>query len=373
MRMSVATEADVLVIGGGIVGLSSAYFLLKERTRVFVLEQNEIWSDSSGANAGTVAVQNKIPGLQPLALMSVDLWRKMQNDEQLDLGFRQVGGLRVAMGGDQVRELKQDWSAQTEQELSLRWLEDGELRRFASWIGPDVNAAIYCPTDSLSIPLKAGPALRKAVEQQGGCVQPGTTVIEIEPSGDSVLVTTEQAGRIRCRHLVVAAGPWTKGLVRDLGVDLPLSVDVNMLSITEPVGLLMNRVITHVWGILSLKQYPNGTCMIGGGWQGQGGFDTNAKELDYQNLIHNIRLAASVVPGLRNVNLVRSWAGFEPVMPDALPCLGCLPGHPNIWIATGARGGYSLGPAQGKLISEMVLGKPLSLEGTAVFDPGRFF
>ena len=98
--MSVTTEADVLVIGGGIVGLCSAYFLLKERSRVFVLEQNEIWSDSSGANAGTVAVQNKTSGLQPLALMSVDLWRQMQNDERLDLGFRQVGGLRIAMGGD---------------------------------------------------------------------------------------------------------------------------------------------------------------------------------------------------------------------------------------------------------------------------------
>ena len=60
-------------------------------------------------------------------------------------------------------------------------------------------------------------------------------------------------------------------------------------------------------------------------------------------------------------------------MPDTLPCLGCLPGHPNIWIAPGARGGYSLGPAQGKLISEMVLGKALSLEGSAVFDPGRTF
>jgi len=371
--MSVTSEADVLVIGGGIIGLCSAYFLLKERTRVFVVEQNEIWSDSSGANAGTVAVQNKISGLQPLALMSVDLWRQMQSDEHLDLGFRQIGGLRVAIGGDQVRELQQGWSAQAEQELSLRWLEQDELKKFASWLGPDVNAAVYCPADSQSIPLKAGPALRKAVEQQGGFVQSGTTVIDIEPSGDSVLVTTDQPGRIRCCHLVVAAGPWAKGLVRSLGIDLPVSVDVNMLSITEPVGLLMDRVVTHVSGILSLKQYPNGTCMIGGGWQGQGGFDSNTKELDYQNLIHNIRLAASVVPGLRDVNLVRSWAGFEPVMPDALPCLGCLPGHPNIWIATGARGGYSLGPAQGKLISEMVLGKALSLEGTGAFDPGRTF
>jgi len=371
--MTVTTEADVLVIGGGIVGLCSAYFLLKERARVVVLEQNEIWSDSSGANAGTVAIQNKISGLRPLALMSVDLWRQMQNDEQLDLGFRQIGGLRVAIGGDQVRELEKDCSVQAEQELSLHWLEQGELRKFAPWIGQDVNAAVYCPADSQSIPLKAGPELRKAVEQQGGCVRPGTTVIDIEPSGDSVVVTTDLSGRFRCRHLVVAAGPWTKGLVRDLGVDLPVSVDVNMLSITEPVGLLINRVITHVSGILSLKQYPNGTCMIGGGWQGQGGFNTDTKELDYQNLIHNIRLAASVVPGLRNVNLVRSWAGFEPVMPDALPCLGCLPGESNIWIATGARGGYSLGPAQGKLISKMILDKPPSLEGTEAFDPGRTF
>ena len=86
--------------------------------------------------------------------------------------------------------------------------------------------------------------------------------------------------------------------------------------------------MTHIGGVLSLKQYPNGTCMIGGGWQGRGGaWKAEAKELDYERLLHNLRTAAIVVPALAELRILRSWSGFEAVAADALPLLGRLPGH----------------------------------------------
>ena len=91
-----------------------------------------------------------------------------------------------------------------------------------------------------------------------------------------------------------------------------------MLTVTEPAPLTIDRVVTHVAGVLSIKQHPNGTCLIGGGWQGRGSAETGMKELDYERLVHNMRVAAGVVPGLADLRILRSWAGFDAVAPDAL-------------------------------------------------------
>ncbi len=337
-----------------------------------MLDRQEMWSDSSGANAGTVAVQNKISGLQPMTRLAVSLWQQMQQQKGLDLGFKKLGGLRVALDQSQVNKLRKDWSDLQSMDLNLQWLGGEQLRAFAHWLGPEVSAAVYCPFDSQSIPLQAGPAFKKTIQAQGGRLISGASVSDILPGDGQVLVVTDSAGEICCRDLIITAGPWSRDLINHVGWDFPIGIDVNMLSVTDRVKPVLDRVITHVSGILSLKQYPNGTCIIGGGWQGRGDLITETRDIDYENLLHNFRLACAVVPALENCRLLRSWAGFEPVMPDALPCLGNIPGHKNLWIATGARGGYSLGPAQGKLISEMILGMTLSLDAVEPFDPARF-
>ena len=127
----------------------------------------------------------------------------------------------------------------------------------------------------------------------------------------------------------------------------------------------------HVGGVLSVKQHPNGTCLIGGGWQGRGGPANGRKELDYENLLHNLRVAAAVVPALAELRVLRSWSGFEAVAPDALPVLGRLPRHDDAFVLACARGGYSQGPALGKLLAELMLRRETSLH-VDLFDPARF-
>jgi glycine/D-amino acid oxidase-like deaminating enzyme len=130
--------------------------------------------------------------------------------------------------------------------------------------------------------------------------------------------------------------------------------------------------VTHIGGVLSLKQYPNGTCLIGGGWQGRGGpEDGGRRELHYENLLHNMRVAAEVVPALAELRVVRAWSGFEAVAPDALPVVGRLPGHEDAFVLAGARGGYSQGPALGRSLAGLMLEGRSSLP-IERFEPARF-
>jgi glycine/D-amino acid oxidase-like deaminating enzyme len=132
----------------------------------------------------------------------------------------------------------------------------------------------------------------------------------------------------------------------------------------------MDLMVTHIRGILTLKQLPNGSCIIGGGWQGIGDLESGRKDFDYESLLHNIRLGALIVPALKDLHIVRNWAGFEGVTPDSLPYFGQLPGLPNAYISACARGGWSIGPVLGKLMDELVRTGKTSFP-ILEFDPKR--
>jgi len=170
---------------------------------------------------------------------------------------------------------------------------------------------------------------------------------------------------------VIAAGVWTGEVARMLGVALPVGLDTNMLTITEPAGFVMDKIVTHVRGVLTLKQYPNGTCMIGGGWQGIGSLASGRKDLDPDRLAQNRHLAYDVVPGLRRLAVARSWAGFEGAMPDALPVFGRLPGQDHVYVTACCPGGFTQGLIFGRLMAELVATGETSMP-VAAFDPGRF-
>ena len=364
-----SSEIDVAVVGAGIQGLCTALFLGRAGREVAIFERGDPWREASGVNAGSLAIQNKRLPLVALARAALQQWATFQQ-ELGDVGFVPSGGLKVAESEDDVTRLRESADQQRALGLELTWLEGATLRRCAPWLGPGVRAATLCEQDGFAIPLLAGPVLMKAVGKAGVTMWPHTPLVAIARDGDRLRLETSR-GVARCRALVVAAGTWSGEVARLLGVTLPIDVDVNMLTITEPAPPVMDRIVTHVRGVLTLKQYPNGTCMIGGGWQGHGDIASRRKDLDYESLLHNLRVAASVVPGLGRLNVVRSWAGLEGATPDLLPLLGRLPGHPNVFITACARGGFTLGPVLGRLLTELIVHGEASMPIDA-FDPGRF-
>ena len=364
--MALPAHTDIVVIGAGITGLSAALHLARAGREVVVLDRGDAWGESSGANAGTLSLQVKHPQVMELMQMSLDLWE--QEAATSDWKITRTGGLRVALSSREADMLRRSVALQRHRGLDVEFLEGRAMADCAPWLGRDVLAASVCPRDAYSMPLLAGPGLMKAATAAGARLVDRARVRAIGLSDGCRLATA--AGAIRCHILVIAAGAWSGEIATMLGVDLPLMVDVNMLTITEPAPPVLDRVVTHMGGVLSLKQYANGTCMIGGGWQGRGSLTSGEKDIDHVRLLHNLTIAARVAPGLRNLGIQRCWSGFESVARDALPVLGRLPGHRDVFIATGARGGYSLGPALGKVVAELATTGIASVPAEP-FDPVR--
>jgi sarcosine oxidase subunit beta len=131
-----------------------------------------------------------------------------------------------------------------------------------------------------------------------------------------------------------------------------------------------NMVVTHIAGQFTLKQFPNGSCILGGGFKGRGDIDTGTKELDYEQLIANLKYQCEVVPHLKTANLLRSWAGFTGALEDGVPLLGPWPKNPNLIFAFAGGAGFTLGPAVGKAVAEIITASAVP-ERLAQYGPGR--
>jgi sarcosine oxidase subunit beta len=233
-----------------------------------------------------------------------------------------------------------------------------------------VVAATFCRDDSFASPLLAGQALIRAVRAAGGAVVVAELSGQRERDGGYELATT--GGAIACRNVVAAAGAWTDRVAALFGIRIPVTLNINMLSVTERIAPFMNSlVVTHIAGRFTLKQFANGSCILGGGFQGRGDKDTGRKELDLDQLQANVRFQCSVVPHLRTANLLRSWSGFTAVAEDGKPTVGPMPGRRGLYFAFSTNAGFTIGPYVGRLIADAVNGRPMP-EAARDFDPGRF-
>lgn len=370
MAVTLPDQVQVVIVGAGIVGACTAMYLARENVDVVLLDRQNPWGEASGVNAGTLSLQVKAPGVWPLCVLALDRWSRLAGELDGDLGFVQSGGLRVALNENEHNRMVASVETQQQAGLAVEMLDRDVLSERAPWLGTGVVSASHCTADAYASPLLAGPVLLKAAADSGALVHSSTEVTRLESCATGYRVCTSQ-GDVRCRHLVLSAGAGTEKLAAQLGLMIPVSADLNMLHVTESVPPFMHGIITHMGGVLSLKQYSNGTCVIGGGWQGRGTLGDERTTIDHENLHHNLHTAVRVVPAISELRLVRSWTGFEALTPDALPVLGPVTEHPELYVAACARGGYTSGPAQAWVLSEMIAGRSCQLDITA-FAPSRF-
>lgn len=359
------TTFDIAIVGGGILGCGTALRLAEGGMAVTVLEQAELGQGASGVNAGTLSLQIKRVQLMPYALKGHERWAAMGEA----VGFRETGGLTLAFNRREAELLEDRMTLKQQAGAPIEFLSDAEVRKKEPNLVHKICAASWCGKDGYANSSLTGRYYRAKLIEAGVKYREHCPVASIEPI-DNGFILRSGTSEIRATRLLLACGGWLKTAAAMIGVDLPVRARVNTVSVTERSLGLINGVIGHATGLLTMKQKPNGTILIGGGWQGAGTPAQGRGQVMADTLVPNLSLAQYAVPGVARLRVTRSWTGFEANVPDFYPLAGSLRGFENAFILGCVRGGYTIGPYISELMGDLILGREPEMP---LFDPGRTF
>ena len=219
--MAARQSTDVAIIGGGIAGCASAYYLAKKGLAVTLLEKGEIAGEQSGRNWGFVRQQLRDPLEIPLMIACARLWQGLEAELEADIEWRQGGILHLADTDVEMAKYEAWLEHARAYQLDSRKVSGAEAAALLpgmahSWIG-----GIYTPSDGQADPVKTTSAFAKAAQRRGAEIRTGCIVEAIETAGGAVTGLRTEAGEIEAGTVLVAAGAWSARLLRTLGVDLP--------------------------------------------------------------------------------------------------------------------------------------------------------
>ena len=347
--------ADVVVIGGGLHGCSSALHLARAGASVIVLEKDHVGRHASGVNAGGVRRLGRHLAEVPLAVASLQWWQHIADLVGDSCGFESAGQVKVAESEADLERLRE----RVAQLRALGFAHEeligrDELRELVPAISGHCLGAIVCREDGAALPFRTTLAFRRRAESLGVRFYEETQAGELRREGAAWRVATSR-GAFEARAVVNAAGAWAGRLAAQLGEAVPITATALMLMITAPVAAFVKPVVGATSRPLSFKQYANGTVMIGGGLRGRAELDTNRTHLDFEKLAVNARTAAELFPRMREADIVRAWGGIEGMMPDDIPVIGPSSTSEGVWHAFGfSAHGFQLGPIVGAIIADLV-------------------
>lgn len=372
------TRPDVLVVGGGIVGTVAAIDLAEAGARVEILDAGS--NAGSNANAGSLHVQMQsrfmrlYPELVPNIEASLPFYRAAA-DEWLALEARfgpfelvRKGGLMLAEGTGQLAFLEAKAKREAAKGLSVEILDRAALDRIAPWLGPQIVGAELCRDEGKLNPLVANARLRARAEALG-VVCTHSRVLALSAEGSRV--AAETATRRHAAPLAVVASAWGAGeIVRGLGVAIPTSAEPLHMNITEPGRQVIQHLVQHAERSITLKQFGSGQIVIGGGWPAISRGPDRPPQVMADSLLGNVALAARLVPSIRGLRVIRTWAGMNTTM-DGASAVGPLPGAARVVMALPGDAGYTLGPLVGRMAAALAQGRVPPFDPKP-FDPARF-
>lgn len=355
-------DYDVIVIGAGLHGCSSALHLALRGRRVLVIEKNEAGRHASGVNAGGVRRLGRHPAEIPLSVASLEIWHDIENFTGSDCGFEASGQMKIAETDSEMAELE-------DRAAMVRGLgfdheepiDRAELRRLCPAAADHCVGGLVSRRDGFANPYRTTWAFREKARSLGVTFREGVRVTGLDRTGDLWEVGTSD-GRFRGAALVNNAGAWADRIAAMLGDSVPLSPEAPMMMVTAPAPRFLDPVVGLQGRPLSFKQGANGTVVIGGGYRGIADRDAETTAIDFAGLQKSARTVAEVFPLMRDVPIVRCWAGIEAVMPDEIPVIGPSRGAPAAFHGFGFSGhGFQLGPIGGRIMSELVIDGKSSL------------
>lgn len=352
--------ADVVVAGGGVVGLALARRLAQAGASVTVLDAGSGGGQASIAAAGMLAPLAEAESAGPLASLGLDGLRgypdfaaELREETGLPLDLSGPGMLRAALDDAEEESLAAAFAWQKTTGLLLEWLDAKAVRGLEPSLSDGVRAAVLSPQETNLEPRVLLAALTASCLRRGVRVETGR-VMGFKTQGRNVVAVRTAAGPASCGKAVIAAGAWSAELAALLGADLPLfPVRGQMLSLRREPPLLRHVVYSRAGYLVPRTE---GRLAVGATSE-KAGFDAATTDAGQAALLAGAR---RMVPALEGLPVENRWAGLRPASADGLPVLGPLPLWENVSIAAGHyRNGILLAPITADLLAPFILGQGL--------------
>jgi glycine/D-amino acid oxidase-like deaminating enzyme len=362
-------EFDVAVIGGGVMGCSTALPLAREGMTVAVFDRGGLGMEASGRNAGSLSPMIKRAELGAHAVRGYEMWMATEEWLGVSIGGHRMPGIIVAYTEAEAELLSRMVEERRAGGVPLELVGRNRALELEPALTSDVIVAAYSEVDGHGESNRTGQVFSFALREAGARIFTRCRVNRVDRVRGGLDIVTD-GGTARAARLVLAGGAWLEDMAEWLGFALPVQFKVNQMIVTERAPVILRTVLGVQNGLLTLKQASNGTIVIGGGWQGHGDLENGAWGIEPDAVVGNLQLARFVVPGIGAHGVARTWLGLEAVLPDYLPAVGAIPGVENAYVIGCCRGGWAIGPCLGALLAELIAGREPDLP---LFDPGRDF
>ena len=353
-------NSDVVILGGGVIGLTTAYFLARAGVRVQVLDKGDLGQEASWAGAGILPPANLDFAKTPYdrlrahsVLLHPQLAEELQARTGIDNGYLRSGGLEFSHddGADD------EWRSEG---VEVQRLTAAEVRAKEPTLNADLCAAVFLPGMAQVRNPWHLRALIAACQSLNVDLHPQQTLHGFERRDGRIVAAQTSRGDVVGGSFVVAAGAWTDQLLESVGCRLGIHPVRGQIVLLNPGRPIVNHIL--LTGPRYLVPRGDGRILIGS-TEENAGFNKSTTSEGVQGLL---ALAKEMVPALADAPVEKSWAGLRPASKDGVPYIGRVPGIANLLVAAGHfRAGIQLSPGTALMLKEMILGEPPTIPGGA--------
>ncbi|MFA5479334.1 MAG: FAD-dependent oxidoreductase [Candidatus Muiribacteriota bacterium] len=356
-------RASCVIIGGGINGCALAYELSKAGMKdIVVVEKNFLASGATGRCGGGIRQQWSTPMNIKFAIESVHIFEKLDEILDYETEYFQGGYLILAYTDDEVKQFEKNVNLQKSLGLDVRMLSPQEALKTVPHLNVEgVKAATYCPKDGHANPFYVTQAYAKKAKENGVRFMLDTEVVSIDSYNDKITAVNTTNGKILTDTVINTSGGYAHLVAKMLGIEIPVKPYRHEILVTEPVNHLFDPLIISFYHHVYFRQELNGGIIMG-----QGDPDEPSSfnvEGSFKFITEVTNKVSKLMPKLKNVSVVRQWAGLYAVTPDAQPILGPLPPFDKFIQAVGFSGhGFMLAPRVAQHLTDYIINGNMSDE-----------
>jgi len=391
--MMLNKTADAVIVGGGVIGCSVAYYLARKGVKVIVIEKKKGLSfGASGANQGGCPIQLFEPPVLKLARKSLELYRSLPEEIEYDIEYENVGSLVCSVDEKQYSDVKKHFQGKRREGINVRLIEGHQLRKLEPALGRDVVVGAEEWDSGMVNPFKVNYGFAYAARKLGTEFLFSTEVKKIKTDKERVTSVVTDRGEINTNFIINAAGAWAGEIGKMLNLNIPIRPRRGQIIVTEPVPLnkrwryiLDADYLTTAFNLEAVKKSKDARIKLGvagsyiqentGNWtigssRDFAGYDNG---VTIQTIRYLAKRVIKFMPKLKDVSCIRTFAGLRPFCYiDGLPIISKVNNPRNFVIAAGHAGeGITLAPITGKLISELITENKTSIPIDA-FSFSRF-